>query len=97
MWNFGVQGPLGAHGGARDSSSNPPGHASRRADPFARSRSQGIHRHAGDHLDRNAQDLLQQIKRASTLQETDAVGTAFRAWAEAQGLLLVPPEDGKGA
>jgi hypothetical protein len=42
-----------------------------------------IHRHAGDHLDRNAQDLLQQIKRASTLQEADAVGTAFRAWAEA--------------
>ena len=56
-----------------------------------------IHRHAGDHLDRTAQDLLRQIKRASTLQEADAVGKAFRAWAEAQGLLLVPPEDGKGA
>ena len=56
-----------------------------------------IRRHAGDGLDRNAQDLLQQIKHASTLQEADAAGTAFRAWAEAQGLLLVPPEDGKRA
>jgi hypothetical protein len=56
-----------------------------------------IRRHAGDYLDRNAQDLLQQIKHASTLQEADAAGNAFRAWAEAQGLLLVPPEDGKRA
>ena len=54
-----------------------------------------IRRHAGDHLDRNAQELLQQIKHASTLQEADAAGSAFRAWAQAQGLLLVPPEDGK--
>ena len=56
-----------------------------------------IRRHAGDYLDRNAQDLLRQIKHASTLQEADAAGKAFRAWAEAQGLLLVPPEDGKRA
>jgi hypothetical protein len=28
------------------------------------------------------------------LQEADATSKAFRAWAEAQGLLLVPPEDG---
>jgi len=41
MWNFRVRGLLGAHGGARDSSFDPPGHASRRADPFARSRGQG--------------------------------------------------------
>jgi hypothetical protein len=54
-----------------------------------------IRRHAGDCPDRNAQDLLEQIKRASTLQEADAAGKAFRAWAEAQGLLLIPPEDGK--
>ena len=56
-----------------------------------------IRRHAGDYLDRNAQDLLQQIKHASTLQEADAAGKAFRAWAEAQDLLLVPPEDRKRA
>ena len=43
-----------------------------------------IRRHAGDYLDRNAQDLLQQIKHASTLQEADATGNAFRAWAEAK-------------
>jgi hypothetical protein len=36
-------------------------------------------------------------KRASTLQEPDAAGTGFRAWTEAQGLLLVPPEDEKAA
>ena len=52
-----------------------------------------IRRHAGDHVDPNARELLHRIKRASTLQE----GKAFRAWAEAQGLLLVPPEDGKRA
>jgi hypothetical protein len=37
----------------------------------------------------------QQVKHASTLQEADIAGKAFRAWGEAQGLLLVPPEDGK--
>jgi hypothetical protein len=36
-----------------------------------------IRRHAGDCPDRNAQDLLEQIKRASTLQEADAAGKAF--------------------
>ena len=56
-----------------------------------------IRRHVGGSLDRSAQDLLQQIKLALTLQEADAAGTAFRAWAEAQGLLLVPLEDGKRA
>jgi len=44
-----------------------------------------------------ARELLHRIKRASTLQEGEAAGKAFRAWAEAQGLLLVPPEDGKRA
>ena len=53
-----------------------------------------IRRHAGDHLDHKAEDVLRQIKRATTLEQADAAGEAFRAWAEAQGLLLVPPEDG---
>ena len=52
---------------------------------------------AGDHVDPNARELLHRIKRASTLQEGEAAGKAFRAWAEAQGLLLVPPKDGKRA
>lgn len=56
-----------------------------------------IRRNAGDRLDRNAEDLLHRIKGASTLEQADAAGKAFRAWAEAQGLLLVPPEDGKRA
>jgi hypothetical protein len=53
-----------------------------------------IRRHAGDHLDRNAESVLRQIKSAKTLEEADAAGKAFRVWAEAEGLLLVPPEDG---
>jgi hypothetical protein len=56
-----------------------------------------IRRHSGDHLDRKAQELLHRIKGASTLEEADAAGKAFRAWAEAEGLLLVPPEDEKRA
>ena len=51
---------------------------------------QGIRRHASDHLDHKAEDVLTQIKRATTLEKADAAGKAFRAWAEAQGLLLVP-------
>jgi hypothetical protein len=82
---------LAAHGGARDSSSDPSRHASRRAYPFAGS---GGRRHAGEHLDRNAENVLRQIKSAKTLEQADAAGKAFRAWAEAEGLLLVPPEDG---
>ena len=91
------RGRLGAHGGTRDSSSDSPPRASRRANPFARSRGQGQSPHVADHLDRNAQDLLQQIKRASMLEKAEAAGEAFRTWAQAQGLLLVPPEDGNRA
>jgi hypothetical protein len=56
-----------------------------------------IRRHAGDHLDRKAENVLRQIKGATTLEQAEAAGKAFRAWAEAEGLLLVPPEDGKRA
>jgi hypothetical protein len=54
-----------------------------------------IRRHVGDKLDRKAEQMLQQIKSATTLEQAEAAGKAFRAWAEAEGLLLVPPEDGK--
>jgi hypothetical protein len=40
---------------------------------------------------------LHQIKSAATLEGAEAAGNAFRAWAEAEGLLLVPPEDGRRA
>ena len=56
-----------------------------------------IRHHAGNRLDLNAQDLLQQVKRVSTLGEAEAAGKAFRNWAQAQGLLLVPPEDANRA
>ncbi|TMJ88867.1 MAG: hypothetical protein E6G76_09495 [Alphaproteobacteria bacterium] len=56
-----------------------------------------IRRHAGELPRPQRAGLLQQLKHASTLQEAEAAGNAFRAWAEAQGLLLVPPEDGKRA
>jgi hypothetical protein len=79
---------------------HPPIHLVTRSDEPIRSleaAAKVIHRHAGHQLDRNAQDLLQQIKRVSTLQEADAAGRAFGAWTEAQGLLLVPPEGAKRA
>jgi len=51
-----------------------------------------IRRQAGDQLDRKTEELLRRIKGATTLEAADAGGEAFRAWAEAEGLLLVPPE-----
>lgn len=52
-----------------------------------------ICRHAGDQPDRKAESLLRRIEEASTMEQADAAGLAFRAWAQAEGLLLVPPED----
>jgi len=43
--------------------------------------------------DRKAEELLHRIKGALTPEEADAAGKAFRAWSEAEGLLLVPRED----
>jgi hypothetical protein len=56
-----------------------------------------IRRHGGDHSDRSAESLLRRIEQASTTEEADAAGQAFRAWAQAEGLLLVPPEDSERA
>lgn len=56
-----------------------------------------IRRHGGDHSDRNAESLLRRIEQASTTEEADDAGQAFRAWAQAEGLLLVPPEDSERA
>jgi hypothetical protein len=33
------------------------------------------------------------LETAATPEQADEAGKAFRAWAEAQGLLLIPPED----
>jgi hypothetical protein len=52
-----------------------------------------VRRHALGHLDRKAEDLLHRIEAASTAEQAEAAGKAFRDWAQAEGLLLVPPED----
>jgi hypothetical protein len=52
-----------------------------------------VQRHAGEHLDRRTESLLHRLESASTPQEADAAGNAFRAWAGEHGLLLIPPED----
>jgi hypothetical protein len=52
-----------------------------------------VRRHSGEHLDASTSNLLQRIERASTPEQADDAGRAFRAWAGARGLLLVPPED----
>jgi hypothetical protein len=79
---------------------HPPIHLVRHSDEPIRSleaAAKVIRRHAGDHLDRNAENVLRQIKGATTLEQAETAGKAFRAWAEAEGLLLVPPEDSKRA
>jgi hypothetical protein len=43
------------------------------------------------------EDLLHRIESASTTAQAEAAGKAFRDWAEAEGLLLVPPEDHQGS
>ena len=56
-----------------------------------------VRRHAASHADRKAEDLLRRIEAASTAAQAEAAGKAFRDWAEAEGLLLVPPEDHQGS
>jgi hypothetical protein len=52
-----------------------------------------VRRHGGDHLDERSTGLLYRIERASTPEEIEDAGKAFRAWAEEHALLLVPPEN----
>lgn len=52
-----------------------------------------VQRHAGENPDRRTQALIRRLESASTSEEADEAGKAFRAWAEEHGLLLVPPED----
>jgi hypothetical protein len=52
-----------------------------------------VRRHAGEPMDRTTEGLLHRLETAATPQQADEVGKAFRAWAEAHGLLLIPPED----
>jgi hypothetical protein len=52
-----------------------------------------VRSHAGEHPDGRTSGLLHRIERVSTPEEADEAGNAFRGWAQARGLLLVPPED----
>ncbi len=56
-----------------------------------------VRRHGGDHLDRRSQGVLHLIESATTPEQADAAGEAFRGWAQAEGLLLIPPEDSASA
>jgi len=52
-----------------------------------------VRRHAGETMDRTTEGVLRRLETAATPEQADEAGLAFRAWAEAHGLLLVPPED----
>src|SRR5262245_64186221 len=93
IWNFCARVRFAAHGGARYPSPHPPRRSSRRADSFARGGGEGHSPPCRRSSGGKAQELLRRIKGALTLEEADAAGKTFRAWAEAEGLLLVPPAD----
>jgi hypothetical protein len=48
---------------------------------------------ARDHLDARAESVLHRLQGAATLEEASDAANAFRAWAEVEGILLIPPED----
>ncbi len=52
-----------------------------------------VQRHSGATADRRTEALIRRLESASTPEQADEAGNAFRAWAEEHGLLLVPPED----
>jgi hypothetical protein len=52
-----------------------------------------VRRHVHDKVDMEAEELLRELESANTTEQADAAGLSFRDWAEAEGLLLVPPED----
>jgi hypothetical protein len=55
---------------------------------------QVVREHAREHASGRTYNLLIRIEGAMTLREAQAAGNAFRVWAAAEGLVLVPPEDG---
>jgi hypothetical protein len=54
-----------------------------------------VQRHAELPMDRTTEGLLHRLETAVTPEQADEAGKAFRAWANAHDLLLVPPEDKK--
>jgi hypothetical protein len=49
--------------------------------------------YARDGLDFKTESVLHRLEGASTLDEAKEAANAFRAWAESEGVLLIPPED----
>ena len=75
---------------------HPPVHLVRHPDEPVRSleaAAKVVRRNAGETPDRTTEGLLRRLEAAATPEQADEAGQAFRAWAEAHGLLLVPPED----
>jgi hypothetical protein len=52
-----------------------------------------VRRHAGEAPNPLTERVIHRLETAATPEQADEAGKAFRAWAEAQGLLLIPPED----
>lgn len=50
-------------------------------------------RHVKDSNDSEVALLLAELRGASSPEQADRAGAAFRRWAEGRGLLLLPPED----
>jgi hypothetical protein len=52
-----------------------------------------VQRHAPDRQSRETQRLVAALSHAQSQEQADRVAVSFRSWAQAEGLLLVPPED----
>ena len=52
-----------------------------------------VRQYARDHLDSGAENVLHRLEGAATLAQARDAAQAFRAWAQREGVLLVPPED----
>ncbi|MBV9239401.1 MAG: hypothetical protein JOZ94_26485 [Xanthobacteraceae bacterium] len=50
-------------------------------------------RHARDAESQETQRLVAALNHAQSQEQADQVAVLFRDWAQAEGLLLVPPED----
>jgi hypothetical protein len=52
-----------------------------------------VRRYARDHLDSKAESVLHRLEGAFTLEGEQDAANAFRAWADSERLLLIPPEN----
>jgi hypothetical protein len=52
-----------------------------------------VRQYAGEGPNKLTEGVIHRLEAATTPHQADEAGKAFRAWAEAQGILLIPPED----